>query len=69
MIPATSFVRSGDADIAFKVVGEGSRDLLIAFPLASNVDVFFELTENADFIDRLAKLGRVILFDKRGTGL
>lgn len=69
MIPATSFVRSGDADIAFKVVGEGSRDLLIAFPLASNVDVFFELTENADFIDRLAKLGRVILFDKRGTGM
>ena len=69
VIPTTSFVRSGDADIAFKVVGEGPRDLLLAFPLASNIDVFFELTENAEFVDRLARLGRVILFDKRGTGM
>lgn len=69
VIPPTSFVRSGDADIAYKVVGEGPRDLLIAFPLASNIDVFFELTENAAFVDRLARLGRVILFDKRGTGM
>lgn len=69
MIPATSFVRSGDADIAYKVVGEGDRDLLVAFPLLSNVEVFFELAENADFVERLAKLGRVILFDKRGTGM
>jgi class 3 adenylate cyclase len=69
VIPATSFVRSGDADIAYKVVGDGPRDLLLAFPLTSNVDVFLELSENADFVERLAGLGRVILFDKRGTGM
>lgn len=69
MIPTTSFARSGDADIAYKVVGDGDRDLLIAFPLVSNVEVFFELAENADFVERLARLGRVILFDKRGTGM
>lgn len=69
VIPPTSFVRSGDADIAYKVIGEGSRDLVLAFPLASNIDVFFELSENAEFVERLARLGRVILFDKRGTGM
>ncbi|GGI48058.1 class 3 adenylate cyclase [Agromyces flavus] len=69
MIPATEFVRSGDADIAYKVIGEGPRDLVLAFPLVSNVDVFLELTENAEFVERLTHLGRVILFDKRGTGM
>ncbi|MGR0319115.1 alpha/beta fold hydrolase [Agromyces sp. ZXT2-3] len=69
MIPVTEFARSGDADIAYKVVGEGTRDLLVAFPLVSNVDVFFELSENVELVERLAALGRVILFDKRGAGM
>jgi pimeloyl-ACP methyl ester carboxylesterase len=69
VIPETSFVRSGDADLAYKVIGEAERDLLFAFPLVSNVDVFFELPENARFVERLVRLGRVILFDKRGTGM
>lgn len=69
MIPGTSYVRSGEADIAYKVCGEGERDLAISFSFASNIDVFFELSENVEFIERLMKLGRVILFDKRGTGL
>ncbi|WP_166548617.1 adenylate/guanylate cyclase domain-containing protein [Agromyces luteolus] len=69
MIPDTAFARSGDVDIAYKVVGEGARDLLVAFPLVSNVDAFFELAENREFVRRLAALGRVILFDKRGAGM
>lgn len=69
VIPPTRYVRSGDADIAYKVCGEGERDLALSFSFASNIDVFFELSENVEFIERLMKLGRVILFDKRGTGL
>ena len=69
MIPSTSYARSGDADIAFKVFGEGPRDLVVSFAFTSNVDVFFELSENVEFVERLMKLGRVICFDKRGTGL
>jgi pimeloyl-ACP methyl ester carboxylesterase len=69
VIPSTSFVRTGEVDLAYKVVGEGVRDVLLAFPLASNVDVFLELSENAEFVERLARLGRVILYDKRGTGM
>lgn len=69
MIPSSSYARSGDADIAFKVFGEGPRDLVVSFAFTSNVDVFFELSENVEFVERLMKLGRVIFFDKRGTGL
>lgn len=69
VIPSTSYTRSGDADIAFKVFGEGPRDLVVSFAFTSNVDVFFELSENVEFVERLMKLGRVICFDKRGTGL
>ncbi|MFE5671703.1 alpha/beta fold hydrolase [Agromyces sp. NPDC056523] len=69
MIPITNYVRSGDADIAYKVCGDGERDLLVSFSFASNIDVFFELSENVEFLERIMKLGRVILFDKRGTGL
>ncbi|GAA1060958.1 adenylate/guanylate cyclase domain-containing protein [Agromyces bracchium] len=69
MIPSTSYVRSGDADIAYKVCGEGERDLLISFSFASNIDALFELSENVEFIERMMRFGRVILFDKRGTGL
>ncbi|MFE5671253.1 adenylate/guanylate cyclase domain-containing protein [Agromyces sp. NPDC056523] len=66
----TEFARSGDADLAYKVIGQsGVRDILLAFPLVSNVDVFLELSENAEAVDRLAKLGRVILYDKRGAGM
>ena len=43
--------------------------LRFSFSFASNIDVFFEFSENVEFIERLMKLGRVILFDKRGTGL
>jgi class 3 adenylate cyclase len=69
VIPSTSYARSGDADIAFKVFGEGHRDLVVSLAFTSNVDVFFELSENVEFVERLMKLGRVICFDKRGTGL
>ena len=69
VIPSTSYTRSGDADIAFKVFGEGPRDVLVSFAFTSNVDVFFELSENVEFVERLMKLGRVIVFDKRGTGM
>ncbi|WP_438856458.1 adenylate/guanylate cyclase domain-containing protein [Agromyces sp. M3QZ16-3] len=69
MIPDTVFARSGDADIAYKAIGDGARDLVLAFPLVSNVDAFFELSENREFVERLTSLGRVILFDKRGAGM
>ncbi|WP_438856459.1 adenylate/guanylate cyclase domain-containing protein [Agromyces sp. M3QZ16-3] len=70
MIPATRYAVRDGVDLAYKVFGEGERDIVLAFAFISNVDVFCELPEHLEFIERLQALGaRVILFDKRGTGL
>jgi class 3 adenylate cyclase len=65
----TRFTRSGDVDIAYQVIGEGERDVLFIPGWVSHLEVMWELAEFADFLERLARLGRLIVFDKRGTGL
>ena len=67
--PETHFARSGDIDIAYQVVGEGDRDLVMTMGWVTNLDVMWELPELAAFLDSLARLGRLVIFDKRGTGL
>jgi pimeloyl-ACP methyl ester carboxylesterase/class 3 adenylate cyclase len=65
----TRFARSGDVDIAYQVVGQGPRDLVMTMGWVTNLDVMWELPELASFLDSLAKLGRLVIFDKRGCGL
>jgi len=65
----TQFTRSGDVDIAYQVIGEGDRDLLFIPGWISHLEVMWELAEFAEFLDRLTRIGRLIVFDKRGTGL
>jgi pimeloyl-ACP methyl ester carboxylesterase len=68
--PETRFVHSGDADIAYQVIGEpGGLDLLFLPGWVSQLEVIWELAEYASFLNRLASLGRLILIDKRGSGL
>jgi class 3 adenylate cyclase/pimeloyl-ACP methyl ester carboxylesterase len=50
-------------------LGDGPRDIVLTFAVLSNLDVFWELPENAEFMEELARLGRVIVFDRRGAGL
>lgn len=69
MIPHTQYAKAQGADIAYKVVGDGPRDIVLLLAFTSHLDAFLEVPENADFVERLTRLGRVILFDKRGTGL
>src|SRR6266536_3204837 len=67
-IPQTRFVRSGDVDLAYQVFGAGED--MVAIPgLPSHLEVMWELPEYAAFLDRLASFRRVIMFDKRGTGM
>ena len=67
-IPQTLFVRSGDADLAYQVFGTGED--MVAIPgLPSHLEVMWELPEFAAFLDRLASFRRVIVFDRRGTGM
>ena len=67
--PETRFAQAGDVNIAYQVVGDGPVDLVWAWGLASNIEVFWEEPSLAAFFRRLAEFTRVIIFDRRGCGL
>jgi class 3 adenylate cyclase len=67
--PETRYARSGEVNIAYQVVGEGPFDLIWVPGWISNVEASWEVPEYARFLRRLAAFSRLILFDKRGTGL
>jgi DNA-binding SARP family transcriptional activator/pimeloyl-ACP methyl ester carboxylesterase len=67
--PQTHYVESGGVHIAYQVVGEGERDVLFVPGLMSHVELAWEDPGTVAFYRRLASLGRLILFDKRDTGL
>jgi class 3 adenylate cyclase len=69
MRPITRYAKSGDVNIAYQVVGEGPFDLVVVPGWISNVDFAWEDPFYGDWVQRLAAFSRVILFDKRGTGL
>lgn len=56
-------------DLAFQVIGEGERDIVLMIGWVSHLEVLWELPEARQFVERLARMGRLVLFDKRGTGL
>jgi pimeloyl-ACP methyl ester carboxylesterase len=68
-VPQTRFTKSGPYNIAYQVVGEGPFDLLWIPGFVSNVELAWEEPLLARFLLRLASFSRLILFDKRGTGL
>ncbi len=69
-VPETRFTRCDGVDIAYQVVGEGGQLDIVYIPaFVSHLEVMWELAEFAAFLDRLASFGRLITFDKRGTGL
>jgi pimeloyl-ACP methyl ester carboxylesterase len=67
--PETRYAKSGDVNIAYQVVGDGPFDLIWVPGWISNVEESWEVPEYAHFLGRLASFARLILFDKRGTGL
>ena len=69
MLPTTHYAKSGGVNIAYQTVGHGPRDLVLVPGWVSNLDVFWEEPALARMFTRLASFSRLILFDKRGTGL
>ena len=69
MLPKTQYTRSGDLHIAYQVVGEGQVDLVYVPGWVSHVELAWEEPTLARFLRRLASFSRLIMFDKRGTGL
>jgi pimeloyl-ACP methyl ester carboxylesterase len=69
-MPETRFTRVDGLDIAYQVAGPAAElDLVFVSGWVSHLEVMWELSEFARFLDRLAGMGRLITFDKRGTGL
>ncbi|HSL63436.1 MAG TPA: adenylate/guanylate cyclase domain-containing protein [Gaiellaceae bacterium] len=69
MTPATRYARSGGVNIAYQVVGDGPFDLVVIPIWVSHLEQAWEEPSLAAFYGRLAAFSRLILFDKRGTGL
>jgi class 3 adenylate cyclase len=67
--PETHYALSGDVHIAYQVVGDGPLDLVFIPSLTHHVELVWENPPQARFFGRLASIGRLLLFDKRGTGM
>jgi len=67
--PDTRYVQNGDVNIAYQVIGEGDLDIVFVMGWISHLEYFWKHHLFASFLGRLASFSRLILFDKRGTGL
>src|SRR3954466_5741073 len=67
--PPTQYAKSGDTSIAYQVVGEGPIDLVLVLGFATHIELQWEGAPFARFCERLSSFTRLIIFDKRGTGL
>jgi class 3 adenylate cyclase len=67
--PRVQYAHSGDASIAYQVIGGGSIDLAIVNGPASHLDVNWDEPSTVRAFERLASFSRLIMFDRRGTGL
>lgn len=68
-VPVTRYAKSGDVHIAYQVFGNGATDLVIVPGFISHVESYWEHPDLARWLLRLGTFARVIMFDKRGTGL
>ena len=67
--PAVRYARSGTVNIAYQVIGSGPLDIVFVMGWVSHLEYFWREPSFDRFLRRLASLGRLIVFDKRGTGL
>jgi class 3 adenylate cyclase len=67
--PETRYAKSGEANIAYQVIGDGPFDLVYVPGWISNIELMWEEPNHARLLKRLTAFSRLILFDKRGTGL
>jgi class 3 adenylate cyclase len=68
-IPRTRYAHSGGASIAYQVVGDGPFDLVVISGPASHLELMWEEPGTAQCFERMSSYARLIMFDRRGTGL
>src|SRR3989442_944798 len=64
----THYAMNGDVAIAYRTCGEGERDILFVPNWFTNVEVTWDMPAFRPWLERLATLGRIIIFDQPGTG-
>ncbi len=67
--PKTFYAKSGNVHVAYQVVGRGPIDLVISPGAPSHLMVYWESPDLRAFLEELSRFARLILFDKRGTGM
>ena len=68
-LPVTRYAKSGDVHVAYQVFGTGPVDLVFVPGFVSHIENYWEHPDLARWLLRLGRFARVIMFDKRGTGL
>jgi pimeloyl-ACP methyl ester carboxylesterase/class 3 adenylate cyclase len=69
MQPVTRYAKSGEVNIAYQVFGEGPLNLVFAPPFVSNIENYWDAPDFARWLLRLGSYARVVMLDKRGTGM
>jgi pimeloyl-ACP methyl ester carboxylesterase len=69
MKPDVQYVRHDDVSLAYQVVGKGPNDLILVSGYVSNLEYAWEYPSLSRFLSRLAETSRLILTDRRGSGL
>jgi pimeloyl-ACP methyl ester carboxylesterase len=67
--PKTAYAKTGQGDIAYQVVGKGPLDLLLINPMSRTIEALWDYPANTRLLERLAAFSRLILFDRRGSGI
>lgn len=67
--PETKFVTTGDLSLAYQVIGEGPLDVVFVPGFMSHVELNWDYVFVGSFLERLARFSRLVVFDKRGSGL
>lgn len=68
-MPETRYVQNGEVNIAYQVIGDGPIDIVFVMGWVSHLEYFWKHHSFASFLEKLSSFSRLILFDKRGTGL
>ena len=69
MNPEIRYAKSGDVHIAYQVFGNGPQNLVIIPGFISHVEHVWDSPDQAAWFNHLARRMRIVMFDKRGTGL
>jgi pimeloyl-ACP methyl ester carboxylesterase/plasmid stabilization system protein ParE len=67
--PPTRYAKSDEVSIAYQVIGDGPIDVVLVLGFATHLELQWELPAFARFFERISSFSRLIIFDKRGTGL